>query len=41
MDKIRPQCILCLEVFAHSSLKKTKLQWHLETKYEKISQQKL
>ena len=27
--------LLCLEVLAHSSIKETKLQWHLESKHEK------
>ena len=29
----RPQCVLCLEVLAHESMKPTKLQRHLETKH--------
>ena len=33
--QVRPECVLCLEVLAHSSLKKTKLKRHLESKHEK------
>ena len=29
----RPQCVLCLEVLAHESMKPAKLQRHLETKH--------
>ena len=33
--EVRPQCVLCLEVLAHSSLKEAKLQQHLKSKHEK------
>ena len=33
--EVRPQCMLCLEVLAHSSLKEAKLQRHLKSKHEK------
>ena len=33
--EVRPQCVLCLEVLAHSSLKETKLKHHLVSKHEK------
>ena len=33
--EVRPQCVLCLEFLAHSSLKKAKLQRHLKSKHEK------
>ena len=33
--EVRPQCVLCLEVLAHSSLKEAKLQRHLRSKHEK------
>ena len=33
--EVRPQCVLCLEVLAHSSLKEAKLQRHLKSKHEK------
>ena len=33
--EVRPQCVLCLEVLAHSSLKETLLKRHLESKHEK------
>ena len=29
----RPQCVVCLEVLAHESMKPAKLQRHLETKH--------
>ena len=29
----RPQCVVCLQVLAHESMKPTKLQRHLETKH--------
>ena len=29
----RPQCVICLEVLAHQSMKPAKLQRHLETKH--------
>ena len=32
-NEIRPQCVLCMEVLAHSSLKTAKLRRHLETKH--------
>ena len=31
--KVRPQCVLCLTVLAHSSLKETKLRRHLESNH--------
>ena len=34
-EEVRPWCVLCLEVLAHSSLKETKLQRHLESKHKK------
>ena len=34
--EIRPQCVLCLKVLAHSSLKETKLRRHLEANYKKF-----
>ena len=33
--EVRPQCVLCLKVLAHSSLKETKLQRHLKSKHKK------
>ena len=33
--EVRPQCVLCLQVLAHSSLKEAKLQRHLKSKHEK------
>ena len=33
--EVRPQCIICLEVLAHSSLKEVKLQRHLKSKHSK------
>ena len=34
--EVRPQCVLCLKVLAHSSLKETKLCRHLEANHEKF-----
>ena len=34
--EVRPQCMLCLKVLAHSSLKKAKLCRHLEANHEKF-----
>ena len=31
--EVRPQCVLCLTVLAHSSLKETKLRRHLESNH--------
>nr|XP_039250834.1 zinc finger BED domain-containing protein 5-like [Styela clava] len=31
--EVRPQCVLCLKVLAHSSLEETKLQRYLELKH--------
>ena len=33
--EVRPQCVLCLEVLDHSSLKEAKLRPHLKTKHVK------
>ena len=33
--EVRPQCVICVEVLAHSSLKEAKLQRHLESKQAK------
>ena len=35
--ELRPQCVLCLKVLAHSSLKEAKLCRHLEANHEKLS----
>ena len=35
--EVRPQCVLCLEVLVHSSLKEAKLQWHLKSKHEYLN----
>ena len=35
-DEVRPQCVLCLKVLAHSSLKEAKLHWDLEVNHEKF-----
>ena len=32
-DVERPQCVVCLEVLAHESMKPAKLQRHLQTKH--------
>ena len=34
--EVRPQCVLCLKVLVHSSLKEAKLRWHLEANHEKF-----
>ena len=35
--EVRPQCVVCLEVLAHSSLKEAKLRRHLEANHENSS----
>ena len=34
--EVRPQCVLCLKVLAHSSLKEAKLRRHLKSNHEKF-----
>ena len=34
--EVRPQCVLCLKVLAHSSLKEAKLRRHFEANHEKF-----
>ena len=34
--EVRPQCVLCLTVLAHSSLNKPKLRRHLESNHGKF-----
>ena len=34
-DEVRPQCVLCFKVLAHSFLKETKVKRHLKSKHEK------